>query len=73
MSNPFDNTEGRFHVLVNDAQEYSLWPTFASVPQGWRTVLADATHEQAVDYVEEHWTTLTPAHYSTLKNTDVSA
>ncbi|QRN79648.1 MAG: MbtH family protein, partial [Nocardiopsis sp. BM-2018] len=35
MTNPFDDTEGSFLVLVNDEDQYSLWPGFAQVPQGW--------------------------------------
>ena len=34
MSNPFDNQDGIFLVLVNDENQHSLWPDFAAVPQG---------------------------------------
>lgn len=60
MSNPFDDPEGTFHVLVNDENQHSLWPSFAEVPAGWRQVLSDVTREDAVRYVEEHWTDLRP-------------
>lgn len=60
MSNPFDDPEGTFHVLVNDENQHSLWPSFAEVPAGWRTVLGDASREDAVRYVEENWTDLRP-------------
>ncbi|MER6447358.1 MbtH family protein [Streptomyces venezuelae] len=60
MSNPFDDPEGTFHVLVNDENQHSLWPSFAEVPAGWRPVLSDASREDAVRYVEENWTDLRP-------------
>ncbi|MFD3330114.1 MbtH family protein [Streptomyces sp. NPDC058701] len=60
MSNPFDDPEGTFHVLVNDENQHSLWPSFAEVPAGWRAVLSDAAREDAVRYVEENWTDLRP-------------
>ncbi|MGZ9933879.1 MbtH family protein [Streptomyces sp. NC-S4] len=60
MSNPFDDPEGTFHVLVNDENQHSLWPSFAEVPAGWRQVLSDVAREDAVRYVEEHWTDLRP-------------
>ncbi len=61
MSNPFDDPEGTFHVLVNDENQHSLWPAFAEIPSGWRTVLPSATREAADAYVRTHWSDLTPA------------
>jgi uncharacterized protein YbdZ (MbtH family) len=60
MSNPFDDPEGTFHVLVNADGQHSLWPVFVPVPEGWRTVLEGAGREPALAYVEEHWTDLRP-------------
>ncbi|GAA3375046.1 MbtH family protein [Streptomyces sannanensis] len=60
MSNPFDDSEGVFHVLVNDAGQHSLWPAFAAVPDGWHPVLGPVPREEAVGYVDEHWTDLRP-------------
>ncbi|RKT56235.1 MbtH family protein [Saccharothrix australiensis] len=60
MTNPFDDTEGRFHVLVNDEGQHSLWPSFAEIPAGWRAVFGPGAREAAVAYVEEHWTDLRP-------------
>jgi MbtH protein len=59
-TNPFDDDNGTFHVLVNDEEQYSLWPAFADVPAGWTVVLADATRADCLAYVEEHWTDLRP-------------
>jgi hypothetical protein len=36
MTNPFDDDNGTFIALINDEGQYSLWPTFADVPDGWR-------------------------------------
>ncbi|WP_327318969.1 MbtH family protein [Streptomyces sp. NBC_01235] len=59
-TNPFDDTEGRFHVLVNDEGQHSLWPTFAEVPDGWRIALRDESREKCLAYVEENWTDMRP-------------
>ncbi|MEV7771723.1 MbtH family protein [Kitasatospora sp. NPDC086791] len=59
--NPFDDPDGSFHVLVNDEGQHSLWPAFAEVPAGWRTVLADADRESAIAYVDANWTDMRPA------------
>ena len=62
-SNPFDDPDGRFLALINDEEQYSLWPTFASVPAGWVVVFGgpDGTdRDSALRYVEEHWTDMRP-------------
>ncbi|MBP2473027.1 MbtH protein [Crossiella equi] len=60
MSNPFDNPDGRFLVLVNDEGQHSLWPAFAEVPAGWTVALAETDRESALAYVEANWTDLRP-------------
>jgi MbtH protein len=64
VTNPFDDEDGRFRVLVNDEDQHSLWPVFAEVPAGWRVVHGDGddgvSRAEAVAYVEEHWTDLRP-------------
>ena len=60
MANPFDDENGRFAVLVNEEGQYSLWPTFKSVPAGWSAVVADGTRQECLAYIEEHWTDMRP-------------
>lgn len=60
MTNPFEEPDGTYHVLVNDEDQHSLWPSFAEVPAGWRIVHGPAGRESCVAYVEEHWTDLRP-------------
>ena len=59
-SNPFDDENGTFHVLVNDEDQHSLWPVFKDVPSGWRVVFGPASRPAALDYVDTHWTDLRP-------------
>ncbi|MER7053674.1 MULTISPECIES: MbtH family protein [unclassified Streptomyces] len=59
-TNPFDDTDGRFRVLVNDEGQHSLWPSFAEVPGGWTTVFEENTRDACLEYVESHWTDLRP-------------
>jgi MbtH protein len=60
VSNPFDDQDGRFLVLRNDEEQFSLWPTFAAVPGGWSVVLEESSHSDALDYVEQQWTDMRP-------------
>lgn len=55
MSNPFDNVDGIFKVLRNDLGEYSLWPDFSVVPEGWTIEIEGASRENAIAYVDQHW------------------
>ncbi|SOD60065.1 MbtH protein [Streptomyces zhaozhouensis] len=59
-TNPFEDPEGTYLVLVNDEGQHSLWPTFAEVPAGWNVALEDASHEAALRFVEENWTDMRP-------------
>lgn len=59
-SNPFDDENGIFQVLVNDEEQHSLWPTFKEVPQGWRAVFGPAGRQECLDYVDANWTDLRP-------------
>ena len=31
----FDREDGTFKVLVNQEEQYSLWPDFKAIPGGW--------------------------------------
>ncbi|QUR68218.1 MbtH family protein [Mycobacterium spongiae] len=59
-TNPFDDDTGTFFVLVNDEEQYSLWPAFADIPAGWRVVHGEASREECLSYVEQNWTDLRP-------------
>ncbi|MFF1647501.1 MbtH family protein [Streptomyces sp. NPDC058240] len=59
-TNPFDDPEGRFLVLVNDEGQHSLWPSFAEVPGGWTTAFAENSREACLEFIETNWTDLRP-------------
>ncbi|GAB3948809.1 MbtH family protein [Streptomyces sparsus] len=61
MTNPFDDEDGTFHVLVNDERQHSLWPAFVEVPAGWDVAVSDSTRQACLAYIEENWTDIRPA------------
>ncbi|MDH6120428.1 MbtH family protein [Kitasatospora sp. GAS204B] len=61
MTNPFEDTEGTFLVLVNDEGQYSLWPAFAEVPVGWALSHGPADRQDCLDHVVAQWTDMRPA------------
>ena len=60
MTNPFDDENGEFLVLVNDELQYSLWPSFREVPAGWTAVGPRGGRKECLDYIEELWTDMRP-------------
>jgi MbtH protein len=60
MSNPFDDADGVFLVVVNDEGQHALWPEFAEIPAGWTGVHGPAGREECLAYVEEHWVDIRP-------------
>jgi MbtH protein len=60
MSNPFDDADATFLVLVNDEGQHSLWPLFAEVPAGWTTVHGPDGRQACLDLIDENWTDMRP-------------
>jgi uncharacterized protein YbdZ (MbtH family) len=60
MTNPFDDPDGTFLVLVNDEGQHSLWPEFADVPSGWTRTFGPAPRTECLDHITTAWTDLRP-------------
>ena len=60
MTNPFDDPDALYLVLVNDEGQHSLWPATIAVPDGWVVVHDRDSRSKCLEYVEEHWTDMRP-------------
>lgn len=60
MTNPFEDENAGYLVLVNDEEQHSLWPAGIAVPAGWETAHGPAPRAQCLEYVETHWTDIRP-------------
>lgn len=60
LTNPFDDADGRYLVLVNAEGAHSLWPVFVDVPAGWRVVHGPDGRDACLGYIEHHWTDMRP-------------
>ncbi|MCP9206886.1 MbtH family protein [Streptomyces sp. NEAU-Y11] len=60
MANPFEDDEATYHVLVNDEGQHSLWPVFAEIPDGWKSVHGPAARQECLDHINENWTDMRP-------------
>ncbi|MFI9048200.1 MbtH family protein [Streptomyces sp. NPDC053427] len=60
MTNPFEDADGTYLVLVNEEGQHSLWPSFAEVPDGWTVAHPADTRDACVEHVERNWTDMRP-------------
>lgn len=51
----------RYVVLMNEEEQYSLWPSRKEVPAGWQVVSPEASEEECMAYVDRVWTDMRPA------------
>jgi MbtH protein len=59
-TNPFDDDAGTFFALVNDEEQYSLWPAFTEIPAGWHAVYGEASRAACLEYIENNWADIRP-------------
>jgi MbtH protein len=50
-----------YRVVVNDEDQYSIWPADREVPAGWRAVREAAPKADCLAYIEEVWTDMRPS------------
>jgi uncharacterized protein YbdZ (MbtH family) len=60
VPNPFEDPDAQYLVLVNEEGQHSLWPVFAAVPDGWKTVFGETGRQECLDYIENSWTDMRP-------------
>ncbi|MEU8458170.1 MbtH family protein [Streptomyces griseoaurantiacus] len=60
MTNPFEDEDADYLVLRNEEGQYSLWPTFVDVPDGWESVFGEASRQACLDHIEANWTDMRP-------------
>lgn len=60
MTNPFDDEDAEFLVLVNDEEQYSLWPSFHEIPEGWTAVGPSGARSACLEWIDANWTDLRP-------------
>ncbi len=54
-----ENTE--YDVVINDEEQYSIWPTYKPIPAGWQAVSGQrGPKAQCLAYIEVTWTDMRP-------------
>ncbi|WP_439380504.1 MbtH family protein [Amycolatopsis lexingtonensis] len=60
MTNPFEDPDGTYLVLVNAENQHSLWPESVDVPAGWTVAFGPSGRQACLDHVEANWTDMRP-------------
>ncbi|MEV8480102.1 MbtH family protein [Streptomyces sp. NPDC051173] len=60
MSNPFEDANSTYLVLVNSEEQYSLWPSSVNIPAGWTVEHGAAPKESCVEFIDATWTDMRP-------------
>lgn len=50
-----------FIALINDEEQYSIWPAKKDIPLGWKDVGFSGSKPEVSAYIDEHWTDMRPA------------
>ncbi len=53
-----DNTV--YRVVINNEEQYSIWPEWKDIPAGWRAVGPTGKKDECLAYVKEVWTDMRP-------------
>ena len=66
MTNPFEDENASFLVLINAEAQHSLWPFFAEIPDGWSASFGPESRKNCLEYIERNWTDMRPKSLSAL-------
>jgi len=47
-------------VLINDEEQYSIWPAHRVIPDGWSIDGPKGSKETCLSYIRETWTDMRP-------------
>lgn len=56
----WDSPDTRFLVVVNHEEQYSIWPDYKELPDGWRAVDKQGSKAECLAYIESVWSDMRP-------------
>ncbi|MBX3631149.1 MAG: MbtH family NRPS accessory protein [Nitrosomonas sp.] len=49
-----------YHVVINHEEQYSIWPEYKEIPNGWQAVGESGKKDDCLAYIAEVWTDMRP-------------
>lgn len=59
-----------FTVLVNEENQYSVWPAYKAVPAGWKSLGHTGDKAEMTDIINKQWTDMRPLSLQKAMNND---
>lgn len=56
-----DDADATFRVVMNQEEQYSIWPSHREIPNGWRETGFMGTRAACLDHIENSWIDMRPA------------
>jgi len=53
-------TEMAYKVVLNDEEQYSIWPADQTIPDGWHPDGHTGTRDECLAHIEQVWTDMRP-------------
>ena len=57
---PGDSDQTIYKVIINDEEQYSIWPANRENAMGWKDAGKTGTKEECLAYIQEVWTDMRP-------------
>lgn len=55
-----DDENAVYRVVVNFEEQYSIWPDYKQIPEGWREAGKAGTKAECLAYINETWVDMRP-------------
>ena len=55
-----DDDTQTYLVVLNDEEQYSIWPAGRDIPPGWRTDGCSGSKADCLAHIDEVWTDMRP-------------
>lgn len=60
MSNENNQTGAMYEVVLNDEEQYSIWPADKALPLGWTKAGKQGSRESCLEYIKDVWLDMRP-------------
>ncbi|QES47597.1 MbtH family protein [Streptomyces venezuelae] len=59
-TNNADSETGRYRVVHNEEEQFSIWRTDRELPAGWHAEGTEGTRQECLDHIARVWTDMRP-------------
>jgi len=60
MSDKNTDSDINYRVVMNHEEQYSIWPDFKDLPEGWADVGFKGTKDACLEHIRGVWTDMRP-------------